>query len=105
MREIHDKKARDEYRDLCMMRDRLAGHTFKEIGAAWGCTERTASAHVRKMASECMRQAMTETRGDPEHPAPGSFTVEKFTADPRACMTEIMERWIAAIEERWPEVQ
>ena len=100
-----DPKIKNTYRDLCMMRDRIHGMTIKEIAAVWGCTARTASNRINATASECMRQAMEQTQGDPDHPSTPRFTVEEFTLDPRAAMVAIMEEHIAAIEERFPDVR
>ncbi len=100
-----DRKIKDDYRDLCMMRDRIHGMTLKEIAMVWGCTVRTASSRINKVASECMRQAMEQTQGDPDHPAAVRFTVEEFTKDPRGAMVAIMEEHIAGIEERFPDVR
>jgi len=105
MDRINDKKTKDDYRDLRMMQDRIDGHPIAAIACAWGCTVRTASAHIKAIASECMRQAMTQTQGDPEHPATPRFTLEEFTTDPRSAMVAIMRSHIAAIEEKYPGVQ
>jgi hypothetical protein len=104
MREITDKKIQAHYNDLQMMRDKLAGSSVGEIAAAWGCTKRTAHARIKSIASECMRQAMEQTQGDPDHPATQRFTLEDFTRDPRAAMEGIMRSHIAAIEERYREI-
>ena len=105
MREITDKKTATDYRDLRMMQDTIDGHPMEHIAVAWGCSKRVASSHVKAIASECMRQAMEQTQGDPDHPAITRFTVEEFTRDPRAAMVGIMRSHIAAIEEKYREIQ
>jgi len=105
MREITDKKIADDYRDLRMMQDKIDGHPIAHIATAWGCSNRVAMSHVKATASECMRQAMEQTQGDPDHPAVSRFTLEEFTKDPRAAMVAIMRSHIAAIEEKYKEIQ
>jgi hypothetical protein len=102
---IPDKKIKDEYRDLRMMQDRIDGQLIETISAAWGCTVRTARSHIKATASECMRQAMEQTQGDPDHPSSPRFTIEEFTKDPRAAMVAIMRSHIAAIEEKYTALQ
>lgn len=97
-----NKKIRDDYRDLCMMRDAIAGEDMQTIAMAWGCTVRTASSRIRRTASEMMRQAMEQTQGDPDHPASSRFTLEEFTADPRGAMVAIMRGHIETIERDYP---
>lgn len=97
-----EKVIKDTYRDLCMMRDRINGASLKEVALAWGCTTRTASRHIKLTASECMRQAMEQTQGDPDHPSTPRFTVEEFTKDPRAAMVAIMEEHISRLEKQFP---
>lgn len=105
MTEITDKKLKNDYRDLCMLRDRLNGLSMQEISAVWGTTVRTASTHVKAMASECMRKAMEQTQGDPDHPSTPRFTLEEFTRDPREAMIAILTTLIAQIEEQYPDIQ
>ena len=105
METITDKKVRDDYRDLRMMQDQIDGHSIETISAAWGLTVRTARARIKAIASECMRQAMEQTQGDPDHPSTTRFTLEEFTLDPRSAMVGIMRTHIAAIEEKYPGVQ
>lgn len=100
-----DKKIIDDYRDLCMMRDRIGGASIQEVATVWGCTVRTASRHIKAVASECMRQAMEQTQGDPDHPSTPRFTVEDFTKDPRAAMVAIMGELIKRIEKTYPGVK
>lgn len=100
MQQIHN-----DYRDLRMMKDRMEGVSLKEIALAWGCTVRTASKHIQTVASECMRQAMEQTQGDPDHPSTPRFTVEEFTKDPRGAMIAIMNGHLKTIEERFPDVK
>lgn len=105
MAELTDKKIKNDYRDLRMMQDQIDGHPTETIAAAWGCTVRTARSHIKATASECMRQAMEQTQGDPDHPSTPRFTLEEFTKDPRAAMVGIMQTHIAAIEEKYPGIQ
>ncbi len=105
METIVDKKIQDDYRDLRMMQDKIDGHPAETIAAAWGCTVRRARSRVKAMASECMRQAMEQTQGDPDHPSSPRFTLEEFTKDPRAAMVAVMRTHIAAIEEKYPGLQ
>lgn len=105
MREITDKNIKAHYTDLRMMQDKLDGHDVATIAAAWGCTKRVAHAHIKAIASECMRQAMEQTQADPDHPSTQRFTLEDFTRDPRAAMAAIMRSHIAAIEERYQDTQ
>jgi len=76
----------DDYRDLCILRDRLAGCTVKEIALLWGCTVRVANNRIKAAAAEMMREVFKATQGDPDHPASPRWTIEEFTADPRACL-------------------
>jgi hypothetical protein len=105
MESITDKKLKEDYRDLRMMQDQIDGHPIEAISAAWGCTVRTARAHIKATASECMRQAMEQTQGDPDHPSTPRFKLEEFTKDPRSAMVAIMRNHIAAIEEKYPGLQ
>ena len=105
MAELTDKKIKNDYCDLRMMQDQIDGHPTETIAAAWGCTVRTARSHIKATASECMRQAMEQTQGDPDHPSTPRFTLEEFTKDPRAAMVGIMQTHIAAIEEKYPGIQ
>ncbi len=105
MPEITDKKLKNDYRDLCMTRDTINGLSLKEVAAVWGCTPRTATIHVKAMASECMRKAMEQTQGDPDHPSTPRFTLEEFTRDPREAMIAILTTLIAQIEEQYPDIQ
>ena len=105
MNEIKDEKVKRDYRDLRMMQDTTDGHPVKEIAAAWGITPATAGKRIKAVASECMRQAMEQTQGDPDHPSTPRWTLEEFTRDPRAAMLAIMRGHIAAIEERYKGIQ
>lgn len=105
MRDINDKKIENDYRDLRMMQDQIDGHPIETIAAAWGCTVRTARSHIKATASEMMRQAMEQTQGDPDHPSTPRFTIEEFTKDPRAAMVALMRTHIAAIEEKYSDLQ
>lgn len=100
-----DKQVKLTYRNLCMMRDRIHGLTVREIASVWGVSVRVVSSGINRVASGCMRDAMTQTQGDPEHPATPRFTVEEFTTDPRGAMVAIMEERISKIEELYPSVK
>ena len=88
-----------------MFRDRMRGESLKEVADIWGCTVRFASRHINAVASECMRQAMEQTQGDPDHPSTPRFTVEDFTKDPRAAMVAIMDELIERIEKQYPGIK
>lgn len=92
---------RDRYRDLLMMREVSLGAKFKDVAATYGLSPRTVSMRVKTMASEMMREAMTQTQGDPNHPAEVRWTVEEFTRDPRGCMNAMMKHHIELLEHEW----
>lgn len=100
-----DQSIKKDYNKLLMTRDRIRGATIKEIGEMWGVTARTASRYVNATASECMRKAMEQTQGDPDHPSTPRFTVEEFTTDPRAAMVAILLEHITAVERQFPGVK
>jgi hypothetical protein len=100
-----DPKIVNEYRSLLMMRECLAGELVKDIAARYGVTARTASQRIKAAATACMREAMRQTQGDPEHPATVRFTVEEFTADPREAMDAMMRTFINVIETRYPQIK
>ena len=100
--EMLDAKLKDEYRDLCMMRDRMEGAPMKTVAVTWGCTARTANLRIRKMAYEMMQLAMKATQAEPDHPTDARFTVEEFTADPRGSMASMMRETIARLEREFP---
>lgn len=102
---MQNVKIKQEYTKFLMMRDRLRGMTIKEIASTWGVTPSSASRYVNAVASECMRIAMAQTQGDPEHPSTPRFTVEDFTNDPRAAMVAIMEEQITKLEKNYPDVK
>lgn len=96
------KQLRAEYRDLCMLRDTLAGTPMRGIAHLWGCTVRTANKHVKAMASEMMREVFVNVQGDPEHPAQTRWTVEDFTQDPRGCLVAMTRTQIERLEQSYP---
>lgn len=100
-----DKKIKQEYNRHLMTRDRISGATVKEIAEMYGVTASTAGRYINAVASECMRQAMAQTQGDPDHPSTPRFTVEEFTTDPRAAMVAILLEHITAIERKFPGVK
>ncbi len=105
-----DKRDRDNnvqvhYNKFLMMRDRIGGMTVKEVAVTWGVTASTAGRYINAVASDCMREAMTQTQGDPDHPSTPRFTIEEFTTDPRAAMVAIMEEHIKTIEAKCPGVK
>jgi len=96
------RKLRDDYRDLCMLREQLQGEHIKAIAMAWGCTTRTANKHIKAMASEMMREVFVNVQGDPEHPAVARWTVEDFTTDPRGCLVAMTRTQIEKLEATYP---
>lgn len=92
-----------EYTDLLMLAQRLRGMDYKQIGTIFGISPREADVRIEAIASECMRQAMEATRGDPNHPQKGLFALEDFSSDPRKCMQVMMERRLKIIEDRYGE--
>ena len=92
----------NDYRDLCMLRDRMQGESVKAISMAWGCTVRTANNHLKSTASEMMRQVFVATQGDPEHPSNPRWTIEEFTGDPRACLVLMTATHIDNLERAYP---
>jgi hypothetical protein len=100
-----DNKVKAHYNRFLMMRDRINGATVKEIAVTWGVTASTAGRYINGVASDCMREAMTQTQGDPDHPSTPRFTIEEFTTDPRAAMVAIMEDHIRALETKCPGVK
>lgn len=100
-----DCKIRREYKKLIMTRERVRGLTVKEIAAAYGVTPRQAGSWINACASDCMRDAMRQTQGDPDHPATVRFTVEEFTTDPRGAMIAILEEKITKVETLFPNVK
>lgn len=95
----------NDYRDLCMLRDMLEGENAKAIAMAWGCTSRTATSHIKAMGSEMMRQVFVATQGDPEHPSTPRWTLEEFTADPRACLASMTATHIDNLERAYPSLK
>lgn len=93
---------RDQYRDLLMMQAITLGHPYKEVAAKYAISPRTCSRRVKDIASECMRQAMEQTQGDPDHPAAVRWTVEEFCADSRGCMVAMMKHHISKLEGEHP---
>ena len=94
-----------DYRDLCMLRDMMRGHSVKEIALMMGCTTRTASIHIKTMASNMMREAFVNTQGDPEHPANPRWTLEEFSHDPRGCLIAMTDMHIENIEKTYPRIK
>jgi hypothetical protein len=99
------RELRNDYRDLCMLRDMLCGHTTKEIALMWGCTTRTALKHIRATGSEMMRQVFVATQGDPEHPGTSRWTIEEFTANPRSCLVAMTFTHIENLEKQYPALK
>lgn len=93
---------RDLYRDLQMMQAMTLGHSYKDVASNYGVSARTCSRRVKDIASECMRQAMEQTQGDPDHPAQVRWTVEEFCADSRGCMVVMMKHHIEQLEGEHP---
>jgi len=98
------KSLRDDYRDLCMLRDMMHGLSVKEIAMVWGCTSRTAAIHIKTMGSDMMRAVFVAVQGDPEHPAVPRWTLEEFTKDPRGCLIAMTDQHIATIEKQYPTI-
>lgn len=97
-------KVRDLYRDLLMMQHIMQGHPYKKVAASYAVSARTCSRRVKDIASECMRQAMEQTQGDPDHPAQVRWTVEEFCADSRGCMIVMMKHHITELEREHPKL-
>jgi transposase len=95
-------KVRDLYRDLQMMHAIMQGHAYTKVAATYGVSPRTCSRRVKDIASECMRQAMEQTQGDPDHPAAVRWTVEEFCADSRGCMIAMMKHHMEQLEGEHP---
>lgn len=96
-----DEQVLGEYTDLLMLKQRLRGLDHQQIGQIFDLSSVAVEARIEAIASECMREAMEATRGDPAHPQPGLFKLEDFSADPRQCMQVMMERRLNAIETRF----
>lgn len=99
------RELRNDYRDLCMLRDMLCGHSTKEIALMWGCTVRTANKHIKATGSEMMRQVFVATQGDPEHPSQPRWTIEEFTANPRSCLVTMTFSHVENLEKQYPALK
>ena len=95
-------RVRDQHRDLLMMQAIMTGKAYKAVAAIYAVSSRTCSRRVKDIASECMRQAMEQTQGDPDHPATVRWTVEEFCADSRSCMIAMMNHHLEQIEKEHP---
>ena len=102
MKNNYPVSLQNDYRDLCLLRERLEGVPVKSLALAWGCTVRTVNSHLKETASEMMRQVFVATQGDPEHPSSPRWTIEEFTADPRACLALMTTTHIDNLERAYP---
>jgi len=99
------KTLRDDYRDLCMLRDMLRGHSTKELALKWDCTPRTVNRHIKQMSFNMMRSVFRSIQGDPEHPSTPRWTVEEFCNDSRGCLITMTDTHIAGIERTYPRIK
>ena len=92
------RKSKDVYRKLRMVRDRLNGDDYETIGQRYGHTPRNAKRIIKTLGWDMIRQAMEQTKGDPEHPGEKRFTLDDFNTDSKRCMAEITGHHIEQLE-------
>lgn len=93
-----DKAILKEYRNLIMTQERMHGSAYNELGDIYGLSARQAKTVVQTVGSELMRRAMLQTISEPDHPSKGTFRLEQFNADPRACLYRMVSTEIRNME-------
>ena len=96
------KKTAEQYKNLCMLRDRMHGGTSPWLAERYGVSSRASVRRCRKTFIGLQIMVMENVKADPDGPREGCFTLDEFNKDPQKCRMEMLTALLGQLERAYP---
>jgi len=99
------KKTAEQYKNLCMLRDRMHGGTTPFLAERYDLSGRAVVRRCKQTFIGLQVMVMENVKADPAGPREGCFTLDDFNRDPQKCRMETLTNLLEQLEQAYPTLK